>query len=638
MIRILLYALTMIAASAGIAAFLSVLEVFALGRGAGAQALDFGLGRLAADLAPESLLATSQRFSNTLCEYHFFEKPGALTALMKASAAVNALLGAVAGLLAAPLFCLSRAAHRLDTPVTAAAANGWVVGTTGVAYHVLDLSFWKGAGVESWVQAASVGALAVALALAILFGGVVSRFRTGIRAVTAAAVVLGAAAIFWSVPAAPFGGHERPNVLLVSIDSLRSDHLHAYGYPKKTSPTMDALAAEGALFTQFVSPASWTLPAHVTLLTSMAPHHHGVNNDGKKIDGSAITLPELFANAGYGTAGFVSGHYLHPQYGYPQGFESYDHGLLATGDLQTQRTSPYLVEAVRKWLSNWRDHDSERPFFIFLHMFDVHYDFNPPAPYDSMFDPGYEGPVDGLDFFDSDLYHKDMDPRDLRHLLALYDGEIRYTDDHLALIIETLEEMGVLDNTIVAVTADHGDEFFEHGRKGHRMTLFEEVVRIPLIIRYPPKVPAGVRVKPQARLMDVGPTILSLAGVPSPPGFGPQPAGEMYRPRDLTPWMERRPVQPKIISFGDLHSELWSVRTERVKMVLFMEGDYEMLYDLHKDPTEQKNIAGAQPGAVDLLKERLLSFANPEDAPILARPHQEDEKQLENLRRLGYIR
>ena len=442
-----------------------------------------------------------------------------------------------------------------------------------------------------------------------------------------------------------------PNVLLVSIDSLRADHVHAYGYDRPTSPNIDRLATDGARFATTISPSSWTLPTHVTLLTSLPPEVHGVVNARTRLSDEAWTLAEVFQSHGYATAGFVSGPNLRGFYGYRQGFDVYDDKSL--GRLKDLRgdSSPTLVGLATDWLDGWNRAGRVQPFFLFAHLWDVHYDYSPPPPYDSMFDPGYDRSFDFSHFERNKGIRADMDPRDLRHLIALYDGEIRYTDDHLGRLLAKLDELGVADDTIVVVTADHGDEFFEHGQKGHSKTLFDEIVRVPFVLRYPRRVPPGRVIGPQVRLMDVGPTILGLAGVPPGPGFGVAggPAGSRFQ--DLSPWIvggSSAGPFPRLTAFGE--TKAWrpkrvSIRTEDTKVIQSFGGRNQRLrqaFDLAADPAERRNLAErarvAQPDLLALdrrLTQWVRHWAN--DEHELREPAQPSEKHIERLRALGYV-
>ena len=432
-----------------------------------------------------------------------------------------------------------------------------------------------------------------------------------------------------------------PNVLLVSIDSLRRDHLHCYGYRRDTSPTIDRLARDGALFRTVVSPTSWTLPAHLTLLTSLPPEVHGVVVDGMRLATRSPTLAEVLHEAGWATAGFVSGAYLDSIYGFSRGFDLYDdYSLVRSSPRFEYRgvTSPILVERVGDWLRRWQASGRERPFFLFVHMWDVHYDYEPPPPYDRLFDPDYPGSLGEDRFRHSSGIPDHMSPRDLEHLIALYDGEIRFTDHHLGRILEQLREIGVFDDTIVAVTADHGDEFFEHGQVGHRQSLYDELVLVPFVVRYPRRVPAGRVVEEQVRLMDVGPTLLSLAGVTAP-DFGVVGDGRRGGGENLTPVFAAGARLPELVAFGDLEGKLASIRTDGFKYLRGKPGPGEELYDLRIDPAEQQNRLGEQQPVARALGGRLAHWRAESEMLRVgqAAAVAVDAEHRERLRSLGYV-
>lgn len=389
----------------------------------------------------------------------------------------------------------------------------------------------------------------------------------------------------------------RPNVILICIDSLRSDHLGCYGYSRDTSPTLDRFAGEGALFETVVSSTSWTLPAHAALFTGLPDSVHGCFDHYLWLDGSRKTIAEAFQEAGFKTVGFFSGPYLHPFFGLSQGFDMYydctsyaeksidvlksKENVETVVDLSLRDiTNPVVLDKVTRWL----DLNQEGPFFMFIHLWDVHLDYIPPPPHDTMFDPDYRGVVDGR-------FRRNGDPdswskRDLEHFKALYDGEIRWTDETLGKLFDTLKARGDLEDTVIAVTSDHGDAFLEHGVLGHKNNLHEEEIRIPLLIRYPPTVPAGVRVRRLVHIMDVAPTLLGLAGrAPLPHALG----------KDLTPLI-RNPAAPwpGTPSVSELMTPMkgqpvFALRTEEWKMIKTRDGTLEV-FDLKRDPGEQSPL------------------------------------------------
>lgn len=352
----------------------------------------------------------------------------------------------------------------------------------------------------------------------------------------------------------------RPNVVLISIDTLRADHLSAYGYRRETSPALDRLARGGVLFERAISPTSWTLPAHLSMLTGLEISAHGIADDRQWnfVDAAGaplaprmhgVFLPEFLREAGYRTAGFHTWKYLDEQFGFGPGFEVYERlghtffshpvvskrfdALRAANDVAglerlrdehpalfdpTRKTTPEVLERARSWIEGVRRESPERPFFCFLHLFDVHDPYVPPPPFDTRFDPDYTGPIHGRNVTSPDSpVRGDMDPRDLEHLIALYDGEIAYVDAQLGGFFEWLAAAGLEEDTLVIVTSDHGEEFFEHGHKTHRRQLHRESVHVPWILSWPGRLPAGRRVPDTVGLVDLTPTVLGLVDVAPPP-------------------------------------------------------------------------------------------------------------------------
>jgi len=360
------------------------------------------------------------------------------------------------------------------------------------------------------------------------------------------------------------GGDERPkpSVLLVSIDSLRRDFVGVYGreplFAKGVgvTPHLDALAAEGVVFEDALTTTSWTLPAHTALMTGMSDRWHGVEIDDFRRDPLHTTLAARFQEAEYETAGFFSGPYLDPKYGFDGGFDGY-RSAMATPEQKAAQVkewakrftsegklelSPQLLDAMIERFSHldvtsprvdelaeeFLDQlDEGRPFFLFLHYFDAHYDYVPERADPELarrFDPDYTGEITGLDWL-TDPKVRDPKPprtrrlsdRDLAHVEAMYEAEIHWVDRHVGRIVEKLKTSGRWESTIVAVVSDHGDEFFERGSIGHRSTLFAEQLRVPLILRVPGAAAGGRRVEGVARIYDVAPTLLDYAGLPALP-------------------------------------------------------------------------------------------------------------------------
>jgi len=341
---------------------------------------------------------------------------------------------------------------------------------------------------------------------------------------------------------------KRP-VILISIDSLRADHCTPYGYTpaagaaEPTTPFLARAAQAGVLFENASAASPWTLPSHITLLTGMHPREHGVRSRKYRVGDDLELVSGKFRDAGYRTAGFFSGPFLHPVWGFGHGFDVYQPGAAYLADpdnskalaeagkseqveeihSQSHLDKECAAQVVGKGL-NWlkKDERWREPFFLFLHLWDPHYDYFPPADYRGRFLPGDDGSVKGDELLRTEVPFADG----LKlSLLALYDAEIRYTDDWMARLDAQLQEWGIADDVILLITADHGEEFMEHGNRGHHLTLYEEVMHVPMVLRAPGLAPAGARVQGSVSLADVAPTLLDLAGV----GGWPERSGRSMR-------------------------------------------------------------------------------------------------------------
>jgi arylsulfatase A-like enzyme len=367
----------------------------------------------------------------------------------------------------------------------------------------------------------------------------------------------------------------RPNVLLISVDTLRRDHLGCYGYSRPTSPHIDGLAATGVLFENVTSVSSWTLPSHVSMLTGKYPAFHRVQDDGVKLAEQIPTLAEAFRDRGYQTLAVVSHVYVSSAFGLERGFEVFDDSMLENG-----KANPRAEKVVRRLSNHLENLSREQPFFAFVHFFDPHWDYAPPPPFDAKFiDPNYSGDVDGSY---SSLRHfrglgREMPAPDLRQVVGHYDAEIAYLDHQLGRLLAVLRENGLLKNRMIAFTGDHGEGFKEHGRLGHGWTLYEEQLGVPLIITGHPSLKAGTRRDDLVSTIDVAPTLLELAGESSPASFSGLPLFERRRTDEDFVFSES-------IRFG---LEIRSVRGRRFKLIRSSDRNRWEFFDLDTDPGEK---------------------------------------------------
>jgi arylsulfatase A-like enzyme len=459
------------------------------------------------------------------------------------------------------------------------------------------------------------------------------------------------------------------NIVLISIDSLRADHVGCYGYERNTTPVLDRLAAQGAVFENVVAESSWTLPTHVTMLTGLGSLAHGVNEFvGARMSPSTVTLAERLQQAGYRTWGVYSGPYLHPVFGFGRGFDSYE-GVLGPTELdvqdfdlgQTGAERTIMAESARSHRMVTSDLVSEkaaeliraqggREFFLFLHYFDVHYDYIPPEEIWRRFDGDYDGTLTGENFRRNSDINPDMDPRDLEHILALYDGEIYYTDRFIGKVLGALEENGLADDTLVVVTSDHGDEFFEHGNKGHAQTLFDEVLMVPLIMRLPGRIEAGLRIPEQVSHLDIASTLASFAGL------GAHTSGKADEGRDLRPALTMKAVLPTRGAVSSLKrtGQLLSYRNPGMKYLVHRARSEitERLFDLSTDPEERVPLlqkSGLRPDRRQslslinvlpepIIRQRFSAIVSRDLGPPAAENPEIPEELLEQLRSLGYVK
>jgi arylsulfatase A-like enzyme len=391
--------------------------------------------------------------------------------------------------------------------------------------------------------------------------------RTGIRCVLA--LLLVALTGCWSRE--PLTKPSR--VLLISVDTLRRDHLGAYGYGRDTSPHLDRLAAGGVLIEDVFSVSPWTLPSHATMLTGLYPAGHGLRDDGVKLPGGVATLAEIFRDAAWHTFAVVSNVYVSRAFGFERGFEVFDDSLLDGG-----AANPIAATVVDRFLERLDAAPADRRWFAFLHFFDPHWDYTPPAPWNTRFlDPDYSGRIDGtlasLAPFRSPTVA--MPPDDWKAMIALYDGEIAYLDAQIGRLFAELDQREMLEDLIVVFTSDHGEAFKEHGVLGHARTMFGEELRVPLFIW-------GTGVAPGRRggvasTTDIVPTILGRVGLPVPDGI---PGRDLL----LAPLGSERVVVSETIRFG---RELRAARLGELKAIHSRHGDSWLYFHLGDDPFER---------------------------------------------------
>jgi arylsulfatase A-like enzyme len=441
-------------------------------------------------------------------------------------------------------------------------------------------------------------------------------------------------------------GDERPGIVLLLIDTLRADHLGAYGFDAEISPRLDELAAESIVFENCYAQAPWTPPSMGSLFTSLAPEVHGLHRftDHQFLDpdsarlrasvlpGDAVTLAEGLRDAGYRTAGFVANPWLHRNWGLAQGFELYRDGRLGK-----PIPALALTTDARAWVE---EHPPGEPFFLYLHFMEVHGPYLAPrADFAALWKElesetprvlrDDQTPKDHLDvhpsWADESLHNR------LDYWKARYAAGVRLFDRRIGSFLDFLEESGVLDRSYLIVTSDHGEELFEHGGWGHGKTLRDHQLLVPLIVRPPGGVEGGRRIRDPVRLVDLMPTLLSLADATPPAGM---------QGVDLSPLLHGAEVAspPVFFSTGVLgHPDMFAVRKGRYKLIV--EGGATELFDVVADPGETTDLSGRDPTIEDELRELLAEHLEPSSAAtrLPARSADIPDELRERLRALGYL-
>lgn len=443
-----------------------------------------------------------------------------------------------------------------------------------------------------------------------------------------------------------------PNLVLITLESLRTDHVGAYGGRSRTrpevpiTPNLDAFAAEAVRFDDAHATSSWTLTSHASLFTGLYPSGHRAVRPLDRLSDSYPTLAEALAAAGYQTAGVVSGPYLRRAHNLSQGFELWDDGISSLTDALAHDdvTNPGMQASLARFIESERD--PQRPFFLFAYFWDPHYDYLPPPPYDTQFVSPEAQRMDLTRFETNPAIYAGMPPVQLAYILSQYAGEIRATDEYLGRFFALLKENGLWSNTAILITADHGEEFFDHGEKGHKNNLFAETIHVPLLLKLP-EASSGRADGRLASHVDVLPTLLELAGVA--PDFPIQgrslleqspPASRAIFFDLLSTWFYRRLDG----STFDVTQRWRGVRQQDWKLV-WREGGQgaplRALYDAAADPADRRDVLAGNEARGRSLE--ALFQAQQAESEAIAAPHppggvaELSPRELESLRALGYL-
>jgi len=459
-----------------------------------------------------------------------------------------------------------------------------------------------------------------------------------------------------------------PHVVFMVIDTLRADHLGSYGYHRPTSPNLDKLATQGTRFTNFVAQSAWTRPSTASIFTGLYPSQHKTVSIFDRIPDTIVTLPQVMQRMGYRTGGFSANVDVSKAFGFARGFETY----FSSGRGRERATVVGMVRARMKllkrfsgireaipWLEPpalredadltdealaWLDRQGEDKVFLYLHYFAPHAPYSPPLPYRDLFkeddSKSYPNnyPTPDLKVHYTVPYESVSD-ENLATMIALYDGEIAYVDSIVQRVIDDLKRRGMWDNTLLVVTSDHGEEFYEHEKWGHGLSLYDEMVHVPLIVREPGDANAGRIVDQPLSHVDLMPTLLDYLGGPALPPGNP---GRAVPLRAASATIDNREEV-----YLELYRELFTLRSLRTETMKFVYAsvipvdrekeavvDY-FAYDLIGDPGEDAPL-DLDEQTIDILIQRLESYDDVESKHE-KQGSDHDQDTIDQLKALGYI-
>lgn len=394
---------------------------------------------------------------------------------------------------------------------------------------------------------------------------------------------------FWGDPAITAPDNDAPLVIVYLVDTLRADHTSVYGYARDTTPELSAFAKDGVVFETAISHASWTKPAVASLLTSLLPGRHRAVQLRDSLDPGHTTLAELLEAKGFATGAAIANSVIYSEgTHFEQGFAFYA-GLHGAGDRPSKviEAAP-VVDAALRWIDDRRGF----PTFTYVHTMDPHVPYTPPAPFDRMYEPHPTPDHPGVDPR-SDF----KEPLDRDRLIAQYDGEIAYGDREFGRFLRELKARGLYDRALIVFTADHGEEFEDHGKWLHGRSVFDELIRVPLVVKFPGQRGSGRRIAQQVQAADVLPTVLSEMNlpVPAPPVITGHPLQRVIE--------GGAPEPPAVAEISHRGFVAHGMRTGRDKYIRrFSPDDDELYFDVKTDPKETANLVEQNRERVRLLR------------------------------------
>lgn len=420
------------------------------------------------------------------------------------------------------------------------------------------------------------------------------------------------------------------NVIIIGVDTLRADHVHAFGYPLETTPNIDALASKGYSFTDAISASNWTVPSFMSIMTGVYPSVHKVVNkyveydpkDPKKqilsnlgqLSPQIQTLAQAMKGAGYATGGFTGDAGVSGSFGYKQGFDVYTDEKTFGGLQNSEGHALTWLDSLGKG----------QKFFMFFHGYDLHGQFNLATSSRVFVPQNYKGSYTGSPAEEAKLREAQLagpislTTADAAFWTGLYDSKIHEADAQVGDFIAQLKTRGLLGNTIIVVVADHGEEFYEHGGIDHGQSLYDELVHVPLIIDVP-NAAGGKMIPAQISTMDVGPTLFGILGISADKTFADQQLG-----KNLLPYMAGQESTGRDVFIETDYRDFTHQRAVRTadgwKYIITLESGKEQLYDLNTDPAEKNNLITANAQKASTLKQELEAHVKTDLGSTLAAP------------------
>ena len=468
-----------------------------------------------------------------------------------------------------------------------------------------------------------------------------------------------------------------PNVIFMVVDTLRADHLSGYGYERPTSKAVDALIQDSVLFERCIAQSSWTRPSTASIMTGLYPGTHLCNKMLSTLPEDIMMIPDAMKQYGYRTALITTNVQISRSFGFgyevdyyagPKNQASYLSSLFqvlylsekfkkrvlrldyfptltSLYDLILKRDYAQAVisdraDWVHKNLADWLEKEEERPFFAYLHYMEPHTPYDPEPPFDKIFeDPSYNGPIltsprQGDKVIPPLQKGPPLPAEQLQHMIARYDGEIADFDDRLSILIKGLKARKLYDETMIVLTSDHGEEFYEHGAWTHSHSLYQELIHVPLIIKLPRSRHAGLKIPGQCRTVDIVPTLLDLFRLPLWPGLQGVSLAPVIRNEDVD-W-EGLPAYSEVTLRGFFLKTF--LKGNRKLLLINLDGDHWYFYDLAADPGEKDSLFEMRREEAEEMITGMQSFEQQfSEARFKGHHTKASEKLKENLQALGYL-